>query len=83
MGGELVLCVLRDSGRFVQMLWSLDGHMLGSGAGKAPSLQRVRVQEMVECVEQQVLGCWAQLIPKLCVPFSLLCLRDVDYGNAE
>lgn len=66
--------------------------MLGSeaflvaGAGKAPSLQHVRVQGTVECVEQQVLGCWTQLsrmIPKLCVPSSLPCLRDVDYGNAE
>lgn len=55
-----------------------------AGAGKAPSLQRVRAQGAVECVEQQVLGCWTQLsrvTPKLCVPFSLPCLRDADYGN--
>lgn len=73
------------------MLWSLDCHLLGSdaflraGAVKGPSLQCVRVQGTVGCVGQQVLGCWTQvsrMIPKLCVPFSLPCLRDVDNGNA-
>lgn len=55
-----------------------------AGAGKAPLLQHVGVHETVECVEQQVLACWTQLSRmtlKLCVPFSLPCLMDVDYEN--